>query len=375
MNPKIEIFKPGKFIAMDGQEYEFTEADLKATAAGYDPAKHEAPLVVGHPRDDAPAYGWGKALEFADGALVLTPDQVDPAFAELHKAGRFKKRSASFYAPTDPRNPVPGIWYLRHLGFLGAQPPAVKGLKAANFAADDAAVEFGDWNDQTIARMFRKLKNFFIEQFGKEKADQVIDEWELEDIQREALRPETPAEPIPAFADPNRKEQTMTPEELQQREADLATRAAAFAEGQARLAALETENAELKAQAAAQQRAARDAEFAAFCDSLPTRISPAMRPAVLATLHTLHGQAPVEFAEGDKTVTKTPLEIYQEQLKALPEVVSFGEHATHDKAGKQTVDGTDATAIARAAVAFVEEEAKAGRTITVTEAVAHVTRK
>ena len=229
---RIEIFKPGTFVAMNGKTYEFTEADLRAVATAYDPEKHEAPMVVGHPTDDAPAYGWGKALEFADGALQFVPDQVDPAFAELHRAGRYKKRSASFYPPEDPRNPVPGTWYLRHLGFLGAQPPAVKGLKAANFADGEGAitVEFGDWNDQTVGRILRKVKNFFIEKFGKEEADKVIDEWELEDITREALRPK-PAEPAePGFTEPSAEESTMTKEEIERRKRELDEREASFAE-------------------------------------------------------------------------------------------------------------------------------------------------
>ena len=55
------------------------------------------------------------------------------------RAGRFKKVSASFYTPDSPHNPVPGVYYLRHVGFLGAQPPAVKGLAPVpvNFAEGD----------------------------------------------------------------------------------------------------------------------------------------------------------------------------------------------------------------------------------------------
>ncbi|WP_217994839.1 hypothetical protein [Methylogaea oryzae] len=77
---------------------------MEATARAYDPATHEAPIVVGHPAMDAPAYGWVSAVAYADGALSATPDQVDPAFAELVAAGRYKKISASFYAPM--RRPI-----------------------------------------------------------------------------------------------------------------------------------------------------------------------------------------------------------------------------------------------------------------------------
>jgi hypothetical protein len=227
---RVHIFKPGKYVATNGQTYEFTETMLQASAQAYDPKLHEAPIVLGHPKHDDPAYGWIRKLEFADGQLLGEPDQVDPGFAELHRAGRYKKRSASFYAPDDPRNPVPGVFYLRHLGVLGAQPPAVKGLKAANFAEGEApvTVEFGDWTDCTIARVLRKMKNFFIEQFGQEKAEQAIEEWKLEEITAEAMRPEPIKEETvkPEFGEPPRKESHMTPEEIAAKEAELTQREA-----------------------------------------------------------------------------------------------------------------------------------------------------
>ncbi len=125
---------------MSGAELAFSEADLAASAAAYNPALSEAPIVVGHPAHDLPAYGWIKSLAFADGGLEAEPDQVDPAFAEMVAAGRFKKISASFYPPESKNNPHPGVYYLRHVGFLGAAPPAVKGLRTPAFAAEDDAV-------------------------------------------------------------------------------------------------------------------------------------------------------------------------------------------------------------------------------------------
>ncbi len=148
----LHIFRPGRQTAMNGLTLEFSESDLAASAAAYDPAKHEAPIVIGHPKHDAPAYGWVKSLATAEDGLQAEPHQVDAAFAELVEAGRYKKISASFYLPDAPNNPVPGVYYLRHVGFLGAQPPAVKGLKAAEFAdAEDGVVEFGDWGMESNA--------------------------------------------------------------------------------------------------------------------------------------------------------------------------------------------------------------------------------
>lgn len=136
----LHIFKPGRHTAMSGTTLEFSADDLAATAAAYSPAKFEAPLVVGHPAVDAPAYGWVKAL-------IATPDleaelhQVDAAFADLVKAGRFKKISASFFMPDAPNNPVPGVYYLRHVGFLGAAAPAVHGLRNPEFSDDETGIE------------------------------------------------------------------------------------------------------------------------------------------------------------------------------------------------------------------------------------------
>ncbi len=136
----LQIFRPGRHTAMSGAELAFSEADLAASAAAYNPALSEAPIVVGHPAHDLPAYGWIKSLAFADGGLEAEPDQVDPAFAEMVAAGRFKKISASFYPPESKNNPHPGVYYLRHVGFLGAAAPAVKGLRTPAFAEEDDAV-------------------------------------------------------------------------------------------------------------------------------------------------------------------------------------------------------------------------------------------
>lgn len=143
--PIIEIFRPGTYTDIKGHTLSFSAADLAATAAAYDTAKGEAPAVVGHPTHDAPAYAWVKGVQFANGSLTADLEQVDPAFAAAVKGGRFKKVSPSFYSPSSPDNPVKGVWYLRHIGFLGGAVPAVTGLKPVSFAGsgdDVATLEF-----------------------------------------------------------------------------------------------------------------------------------------------------------------------------------------------------------------------------------------
>ncbi len=111
-----------------------SEADLAKIAAAYDPAAHEAPIVVGHPTTDAPAFGWVERVEARPDGLHAIPRQVNGEFAELVRKGSYKKVSAAFYPATAANNPKPGVPYLRHVGFLGAEPPAVKGLKGIQFA-------------------------------------------------------------------------------------------------------------------------------------------------------------------------------------------------------------------------------------------------
>jgi hypothetical protein len=65
--PRLHIFKPGTQTDMNGRVIQFNESDLAASAQAYDPKVHEAPIVIGHPKHDAPAYGWVKSLEFGTG--------------------------------------------------------------------------------------------------------------------------------------------------------------------------------------------------------------------------------------------------------------------------------------------------------------------
>lgn len=135
----IEIFRAGSQTDNTGNVYTFTSEDVQSIAAGYSTIKHEAPLTLGHPSDNKPAYGWVKSLQATpDGRLMMYPAQVDPVFAELVKSGKYKKRSASFYPPKHPANPTPGTWYLRHVAWLGAMPPAVRGMPDAAFSAQDS---------------------------------------------------------------------------------------------------------------------------------------------------------------------------------------------------------------------------------------------
>ncbi|WP_052730442.1 hypothetical protein [Sphingomonas sp. SRS2] len=65
--------------------------------------------------------------------IVADPSEMVPEMAEAVRKGLYRKVSASFYPPQHPGNPKRGQYYLRHVGFLGAAAPAVKGLGTLAF--------------------------------------------------------------------------------------------------------------------------------------------------------------------------------------------------------------------------------------------------
>jgi hypothetical protein len=311
MNKPIQIFKPGKHTAMSGASLEFSESDLQAMVEAYDPAVYDAPIVVGHPKLNAPAYGWVGGLSYADGLVLAEPRDVDPEFAELVSQKKFKKISASLFTPDSPSNPKPGTYYLRHVGFLGAMPPAVKGLKDASFAeGEEGVIEFGDWDDRTIARLFRGIRDWLIGEKGKEVADQVIPDWEVQSLADSAAQPETGNALIPSFSE----EPTPKGDEMS-------------AEDKARLEALEAENRQLKEAEAARNREASHKQNVNFADGLVKegKLLPAQMNVAVATLDLIGSQeTPLEFGEGDDKGTLS-LDSVKGFFQSLPKQVDFGE--------------------------------------------------
>lgn len=370
----LQIFKPGRHTARNGNVIDFTEAMLTAAAAAYDPAKHEAPLVVGHPASDAPAYGWTKSLAFSDGVLAAEPHQVDAQFAEMVNKGHFKKLSASFFLPDAPENPVQGVYYLRHIGFLGAQPPAVKGLKSASFAGAGAGVvEFADWSMQSNATLWRRFRDFVIEKFGLETADKVVPDFYIADIEREALK-DSPSSSSYSEPDMETKEQREVREAAERKlKADQEQLTRDRAAHDARTA----EFAERERAVSAAELAQRRVEIGAFVDGLVTegRVLPAFREGMVAYMAGPNATGVIEFSEGEgdarKAITAKPADWLRDYLKKQPKVVDFAEHG---KRGVQSVDATDANAIAKAALEYQDSEKKAGRTISITQAVTHITK-
>lgn len=370
-NHAIHIFRPGRHTSMQGATIDFGEGDLIATAKAYDPTRHEAPLVIGHPRADAPAWGWVGGLTADEGGLFATPRQLDPAFAEMVRAGRFKKVSASFYTPDSPHNPVPGVYYLRHVGFLGAQPPAVKGLAPVpvNFAEGDTeegCVSF-DFAESPgllrwLADLFRGLREYVVEKDGTEMADRAIPSYAVSGLQEMAAASAAQAAEIPAFAE------NLTPpkEKSMQKQETPPAENIDFAETKARADELERKVAYLTG-IARKERASRLVDKA-LADG---RLTPAQSVGLADFMAGLDEEGTFDFAEnGGKTTSMSPAAFMAAFLERLPKQVDFSEAAP---GGEEALD-TSSNDIAQRALAYCEEMRTKGVTVSITDAVAHVSK-
>ena len=325
-----EIFRAGTRTDNSGRTITITPEQVAAIASHYSPDKHEAPIVVGHPSTNAPAYGWVGSLKAENGTLFADFAQVDDDFAELVKKGRYKKVSASFYPPNHPSNPQPENWYLRHVGFLGAHPPAVKGLAAINFADDeDGVVSFGE-SGWALARMLRNLREWLIGKDGIEAADRVLPDWQIDAVAPPLPEPEAE----PNFSEPPAKDDTMTHE--QQLEAERKAREQAEAEAkQAR-----EELAKLQAE---QEKSLRDAahqQNADFAEGLikAGSLKPADKELIVAVLDFADypEAAPADFGEGKKLS-----DALKDFLRGGKPILAAGEIATADKANPSPAGSND----------------------------------
>lgn len=175
MNKWFAIFKTGKHTDSNGNEREWTENDLDKIIESYDKTKHEAPIVIGHPKTNAPAFGWIEKLKRVGDTLYALPSQLAQEFVEMVNKGLFKKRSISLYPDGT----------LRHVGFLGAQPPAVKGLPDVEFKEGETlstietevATDFEDKSvEKNLQGLEEKVKQYELQLKKMEEKEKEFEE-------------------------------------------------------------------------------------------------------------------------------------------------------------------------------------------------------
>jgi hypothetical protein len=269
--------------------------------------------------------------------------------------GLFKKRSISVYPDGT----------LRHVGFLGAQPPALKGL--ADFAFKDEGKtpetyeEFIDWDKRARERMGKeKIRGDFAgpdESFPVAGPDDIRDAWSL------AGQAENPDEiraniitiakkfgwikALPETAKQWAKDRNIDFSEkkegdhmtIEQLQAQLAAEQKAKAESDAKVKALEEENKKLSTSFAEVEQKNRRQALESFVDTgiKDGKILPAWKTAgmidFMAALQ--ENEVTYEFSEGKK---QNPLDWFKSFVSSFSEHPMFKEMT----AGKdKKTGGTD----------------------------------
>lgn len=363
----IHIFKPGTHTGtgtrrnpLTGEVEQvpvtatYTEADMARMEHLYNeqPAAsaHRAPVVLGHPLNDHPARAWVTRLQARADGLWADLRNPDPAFVEDVNAGRYREKSAKFYEN--------GL--LRHVAFLGAVPPAVKGLWPTETILPEAFTEAEGLDPEACTEFATPLplpptssltnaetKN--MEELLKGIADAIAKMQASVDLlvgdkAPASGGPPTPQPPAPAFKAPSPYDPPQQPPAFppypqpQYAEAVEAER-------------LKAENAALLARVEGLETTVRDREFAEFVASpaVLARITPAMAERTLEELRARAASASgeVEYSEQTstgETVTRTgsSVDAFKAYILSLPPQVAFGETATRGRVSQAITTGAQA---------------------------------
>ena len=338
-----EIFIAGTRADNSGKEVTITPDDLNAIANGYHPSFHEAPIVIGHPDDNAPAYGWVKSLSAKGDKLYAQFGEMDEGFVSLVKSGRYKKLSASFYPPKHPSNPKPDNWYLRHIGFLGALPPAVKGLSPVSFNDNsDGVVSFGELSESE--KLVFDIKSIFARFFNFS---------EVPTNQADTVNPSVDTNPPPKTdTDGEGESNDLNSTPIQSNQSETAMNE--LNDAVARAEKAEAELAKFKAEQAKKERDVANTVNANFAETLVKdgKIKPCDKELLTRVLNFAEfpDDTTADFGEGDD---KKPLAVaFKEFLGNLPKQHS---HLT-DKVTKSTVNFSENMSHHERAVALMKSE-------------------
>ena len=338
-----------------------------------------APFVVGHPKTNDPAYGWTKNVKRDGDTLLIKGDEatLHKEFADGVESGLWPNRSIRIGKGKDG-------FYLAHVGFLGAAPPAVDGMDAV-YAADEG--EFFDYADNdtytpnVLVRTLRRFREYIINKDDIETADNIIPDHEIESLGDHVnrLREENnPNQPTTSFNKPD-SEGDKTMSDFTQADIDAAVEKArkderTKVEGDFSKQ-LSDKDTELKGEREQRLRA----DFTKQVDDLVTanKITPAQSEGMVDFMLQLADGEATEFefsaGEGDKKTTfkKTPVAFFTDFVSKIGKQVDTGETDFTD--GDLDFNG-DANAMAKAATDYQAEQELKGVTVSASDAVAHVTK-
>jgi len=296
----IDLFKVGTHTDSSGSSRQWSESDLKAIVDKYNNQsaenRHRAPAIAGqhHENENLAAYGWVKQLKYEGGHLYGEFEELEPEFVKMVNAGRFGTVSIALYP-----NQV-----LRHVAFLGAVPPALKGLKTPKFSEATGTLltyqikkqiskQFSESGKMNIDEFIKALVDAMRETEGDEVASNV--RAKAEELKGNLKPNEAPKteEPKPTFSE--------TPESKRIKELELKV----FAQD--------------------------NEKFFSEVIRKGKIFSKSQAPLTKILNACMDSNTKIEFSEGKQI---NLVDAIKEFIQTLPEVDMFSEVATEDRAGE-----------------------------------------
>lgn len=369
----IEVFRAGTHTDSKGTSCTFTTEDLDQMVANVSLGK--PPAVLGHPKHDDPAFGWAELKRDGE-SLFAKFDDVNPAFEEGVKTGAYRNRSVSVL-----KDAAAG-WRVRHIGWLGAAPPAIDGLKPVSFSADDEPElhEFGSGDDFTtawalgdVASLLRGMREWVIAKEGVEAADRVLPAYQITSISDAAarLREQAQTEATALYTAPTPNDPTGTAMSLTQADLDRAV-----TEAEARV------RTELQAQFTAQnqqltqlQTERRDERIQKLIDGWKAsgKLLPADEAGLKEFMVAMEAAAAAEFeftaAAGKTPAKQTPAQWFATFMAARKPLVRIGGSQGGSDTDPPGDSGLSDREIADRAHAYQAAQDKSGHRITMAAAI------
>ncbi len=374
----IEMFRTGKHPGTGAlADHTFTAADLDQIVANFS-ADNPIPHAITHKQMYSPfAFAQGVAMKREGDSIWMQSDQINPEFQKLVDAGALYERSVELDFDKEKG------WHMLRVAWLGAEPPAVQGLAPVQMAAaSDQVTSFAlNWSDVqqswTVAKVFRRLRDWMIAQHGTEQADQVFSEWEMNDLARNAMDRERDYDQqgeagVGLFT---KSGGSMTEQEkaalIAQAKAD--GREAVQAEFAQKEAQFEKDRAAWQAQLAEQAQAQKKAAFSKKVETALKggKLTPAQAEGMLEFALALPDEQPMaQFSRGGAVVKESPYGWFSHYIDGLPVQVPMATGSGDTPPGAE--ETTDPEVIAQKAKALMAKRESEGMKISLLAAIEEV---
>ena len=356
----MPVLKTGTFKDKNGKVVTVKTEDLdrviESTNLTSDPQ-----LVVEHPKFDEVGFGAVAQLKRVGEILFALPKEVNDKFKKAVNDGKLPGRSVtldektfalkniSFLPPeikpavaglgdySFSTSPLPSPYQGEGIAFqliLPGENNSFADLETSNF--EFAQYEVSSWPFRNIRMIFRNLKNKWIEKFGKEEADELFPEWDIDETGNPpSVFEKNPVE-VKQFSqsingDEMKLDFTKLPPEVKEAFDALETK------NNKLVIELQTASTKLTD---AQQKELRS-EVLQFCESdeVMLKIKPADKEEAVQFLLAQKEKGVIEFSASDNITKKLDaFEFAKRIIKQLPDVVELSEIATKNKADNQSMD-------------------------------------